>query len=194
MPPAMEGDAGRRFAGKVIFLVSLLVAAVLVSAALVLWERQRNDGPRVRPEVELGSGSFEGRRWLFGYHVGETFDGVTEPLSDGVCFHLVIDDRTGGCSRTNQPVETMVIYTGSGGDPEGLLTAEGVTSDRVARVVCGTGTEPIGETHLFEMPGDLLRPVLCLGTANEVAGRDWFAFAYDERGRQIAKSEPLPQR
>jgi hypothetical protein len=194
MPPPMEADAGRRFAGKRILLLALLGVAVLASGALVLWERQKNDGPRVRPEVELGSGTFEGRRWVFGYHVGETFDGVTEPLSDGVCFHLVIDDRTGGCGRTNQPVETMVIYTGSGGDPEGLLTAEGVASARVARVVCGTGTEPIGEAHLFEMPAGVLRPVLCFGTSNEVAGRNWFAFAYDARGRQIAKSRPLPQR
>ena len=190
----MEANAGRRFSGKRNLLLALLVVAVLASGALLLWERQRNDGPRVRPEVELGSGTFEGRRWLFGYHVGETFDGITEPLSDGVCFHLVIDDRIGGCSRTNQPVKTMVIYTGSGGDPEGLLTAHGVASDRVARVVCGTGTEPIGETHLFEMPGGLLRPVLCFGTASEVAGREWFAFAYDAGGRQIAKSWALPQR
>lgn len=89
----------------------------------------------------------------------------------------------------------MVVYTRSGGHPEGLLTAQGVASHQVASVVCGTGVEPIGETHLFEMPGnEPLRPILCLGTASEVAGRDWFAFAHDRRGTQIAKSEPLPQR
>jgi hypothetical protein len=88
----------------------------------------------------------------------------------------------------------MVVYKASGGDPQGLLTAEGVVSDRVARVECGTGAEEIGRTYLFDMPGDELRPFLCLATGDEVAGREWFAFAFDARERQIARSKGLPER
>jgi hypothetical protein len=166
------------------------VVAVLALTAGFVWEA-RNDTLGPTPDVVLGSGSIDGREWVYGYEEDETFSGATGELP---CFELVIDRTRGGCGRYTQPVETLVVYHGSGGDPEGLLTAQGVASDEVARIVCGTGAEEIGQTHVFEMPGDELRPVLCLATADEVAGREWFAFAFDAQGRQIAKSEGLPQR
>jgi hypothetical protein len=184
----MDAKARRRLRGKRALLVSVFAGALLAVAALLLWQRYDDDTPLVQPEVALGSGSFEGRDWVYGFNRDPDHAG-------GLCFWFRMERGGGGCSSYGQPVETMIVYTRSGGHPEGLLTAQGVASDRVASVVCGTGTETIGETHLFEMPGnEPLRPILCLGIASEVAGRDWFAFAYDKRGTQIAKSEPLPQR
>jgi hypothetical protein len=179
----------RRLRGRRRWLLAALVVAVLALIAGLVWEA-RNDTLSPRPDVVLGSGSIDGREWVYGYDEDETF-GATGELP---CFELVIDRMSGGCGRYTQPVEALVVHHGSGGDPEGLLTAEGVASDEVAKVVCGTGADEIGQTHVFEMPGDGLRPVLCLATADEVAGREWFAFAFDAQGRQIAKSDGLPQR
>jgi hypothetical protein len=170
--------------------VPLLAGLALVlagAAALIAWQlRDERSGPR--PDVVLGSGSHEGLDWVYGYNVRELF------FEERPCFQLVIEASTSGCSRYGQPVETMAVYHSSGGRADGLVTAEGVVGDDVARVECGTGAEPIGETHLFEMPGDEPRPVLCLATGDDIAGRQWFAFAFDARNRQLAKEEILPRR
>jgi hypothetical protein len=188
MHAPMDATAHHRLGGKRALLVSVFLGALLAVAAPLLWQRYDDDTTLAQPEVVLGSGSFEGRDWVYGFNRDRDYAG-------GLCFWFRMEGVGGGCSSYEQPVETMMVYTRSGGDPEGLLTAQGVASDRVASVVCGTGTESIGQTHLFEMPGnEPLRPILCLGTASEVAGRDWFAFAYDRRGTQVARSEPFPQR
>jgi hypothetical protein len=185
-----SGMQGRRLRGGRRWLLAALVVAVLALTAGFVWEAWSDTrGPT--PDVVLGSGSIDGREWVYGYDEDETFVGGSGEVR---CFELVIDRTRGGCGRYTQPVESLVVYHSSSGAPEGLLTAEGVASDEVARVVCGTGSEAIGQTHVFEMPGDELRPVLCLATADEVAGREWFAFAFDAQGREIAKSDGLPQR
>jgi hypothetical protein len=169
------------------WLLAGLVVAVLAAATAVLgWQLRDDPGPR--PQVVLGSGSHEGLDWVYGYNVGELF------FDDRPCYQLVIEDSTGGCGRYNSPVETLTVFTSSGGRPDGLVTAEGVVSDRVARVECGSGDEPIGETHLFEAPQGELRALLCLATGEEIAGREWFAFAFDGRDWQLAKDEILPRR
>jgi hypothetical protein len=170
-----------------LWLLAGLALVLAAMAALVAWQL-RDDTPGPRPDVVLGSGRHDGLEWVYGYNVGERFS--EEPP----CFQLVIEDSPRGCGRYTQPVETMVVYHSSGGRADGLVTAEGVVADDVAMVECGTGAEPIGETHLFEMPGDEPRPVLCLATGDEIAGRQWFAFAFDARNRQLAKEEIVPRR
>jgi hypothetical protein len=170
--------------------VPLLAGLALVlagAAAVVVWQL-RDDPPGPRPHVVLGSGSHEGLDWVYGYNLGELHFGDTP------CYQLIVEGSTGGCGRYTQPVETLIMYTSSGGRPDGLVTSQGVAADRVARVECGTGAEPIGETHLFEAPAGELRTVLCLATGEEIAGREWFAFAYDDRERQLAKDEIQPRR
>jgi hypothetical protein len=185
MSPQMGATSGRRLVKRALLLAVLVVAVLVAVVYLMSQTLERESGPR--PDVVLGSGSFDGRDWIFGYN-------VDEPSFEGrVCFQLVIDGSTSGCGTTTSPVRPMRYHTGSGGDPRGLLTAELFVSDEVARVSCGTGTDPIGETHFFEMPPNEPRPVLCLATESQVAGREWFAFAFDEGGRQIAKSDGLPQ-
>jgi hypothetical protein len=157
-----------------------------LAAALVSQLRGDSSGPR--PDVVLGSGSHEGADWVYGYNVDEPFC-VERP-----CFQLVIEESTSACGRYDQPVETMSVYHSTGGNPHGVVTAEGIVSNRVARVECGTGPEPVGETYLFEAPAGEARPVLCLATADEIAGRQWFAFAFDVRNRQLAKEEIAPRR
>jgi hypothetical protein len=174
--------------GRLLWLLAGLVVAVLAAAAVVVWQL-RDDPSGPRPQVVLGSGSHEGLDWVYGYNVGELHFG------DEPCYQLVLEGSTGGCGRyTQPPVEALVMWTASGGREDGLVTSEGFVSDRVARVECGTGAEPIGETHLFEAPAGELRTVLCLATGEEIAGREWFAFAYDGRDRVLAKDEIQPRR
>jgi hypothetical protein len=173
---------------RLTWLLSAVVVAVLAAAAVVVVRELRSEPSGPRPQVVLGSGSHEGLDWVYGYNVGEVH------FDDRPCYQLVVEGSTGGCGRYTQPVETLIMYASSGGRPDGLVISEGVVADRVARVECGTGAEPIGETHLFEAPQGEPRTVLCLATGEEIAGREWFAFAYDARDRELARGEILPRR
>ena len=166
-------------------LVLVLAGILLVAAALLAWQRLKDDSSLPQPEVVLGSGSFEGRDWVYGFNRDPDHTG-------GLCFWSAMEGLGGGCSSFGGPVDSIVMYTGTGGDPDGLVTGKGIASREVARVECGTGSEAIGETHFFEMPTGRFRPILCLGTVDELDGRDWYAFAYDDGDRQIAKSDSLP--
>jgi hypothetical protein len=136
----------------------------------------------VRPDVVLGSGSFEGRAWMYGYDLGE--DGRP-------CFKLVLDYHFGGCTTFRGSVTTIEYWTGGGEGraPTGLRNAQAFASDEVGGVRCVAGGRDVGEAHVFEMPLDgEPRPVLCLSTYGELDGRDWVIVAYDHQGREIART------
>lgn len=167
-------------------LLALVTLALLVAASgVIFWLYQRDTVPAgVRPEVVLGSGSFEERAWMFGYDLGE--DGRP-------CFKLVLDNHFGGCTTYRGSVTTIDYWTGGGEGraPTGLRNAQAFVSDEVASVRCVVGGRDVGEAHVFEMPLDgEPRPVLCLTTYGELDGRwrDWVIIAYDHQGREIART------
>ncbi len=169
-------------------VLALVILAVLVAVSgLGVWLLQRDTvHAESRPDVELGSGSFEGRPWVYGYDREE--DGLP-------CFKLVFEYRVGGCTTHRGTMTTIDYWTGGGegNPPEGFRNAQAFVSDEVERVRCVVaGDRDIGEAHLFEMPIEgQPRPVLCLTTYGELGRRDWFIVAYDRQGREIARTPAI---
>jgi hypothetical protein len=152
-----------------------VITVALAAGAALLWLTGRDDAAAAKPDVVLGSGTFMGRQWTYGFDVWEF----------GPCFQLVIDGSSSGCGTTATPPEPVVFYTRSGGTQHGLVTAEGLVSEEVERVTCSVGGRATGESHLFEMREKGPRPVLCLAGAGALGRGLWVATAYDERGRPI---------
>jgi hypothetical protein len=179
MRPADEGNAGRGSGVRLstlVFVLALLVAGALAVAAYLLLGWIEDDvSASARPDVQLGSGTYAGRDWIYGYDVD----------TDGPCFKLSIDGSSGGCGFYRPPVDVMEIWTTSG-NPEGFHTAQALVTDEVGSVRCLAGREPVGMTRLFEMPDGSRRPVLCLVTREELEGREWLAVAYDRQGDPLA--------
>jgi hypothetical protein len=170
-------------------LVALLTLAVLVAASgTLLWLYQRETVPAsARPDVVLGSGSFEGHPWMYGYNLAE--DGRP-------CFKLVYEYHVGGCTTYRGNLTTVQYWTGGGEGraPTGRRNAQAFVSDEVASIRCVVGGRDVGEAHLFEMPleGEP-RSALCLSTYGELGGRwrDWVIIAYDHEGREIARTPAI---
>lgn len=182
--PLVELASGRSFGVKRSTLLLSLAAVTAGALAVALLVTNRGDDTPAfaRPDVRLGSGTFAGRDWIYGYDVG---------VMPGPCFKLTIDRSAGGCGTYRSPVDLMLFWT-VGGDTQGLLTAQGLVTEDVSRVGCEAGARPVGETHLFEMPQGGPRPVLCLVTRDELDGREWIAIASDEQGRPIADERLIP--